>query len=187
MAGPCQAGDVLGLVDGEVVIVGGDLAQVAGELLERMLAGGGELVTLVLGGGRRPAPGRAAGARTWPGDHPGVEVSVHRGGAAGRPAADRGRVSGRRCETPLRDVVGGKTAKALDDGARTCSTVGDLLRHYPRRYAERGELTDLRDLSSASDVTVWPRSARSTARPMRARPGADRSRSTSPTAAARSS
>jgi dihydroxyacetone kinase-like predicted kinase len=48
MAGPCKAGDVLGLVDGEVVIVGGELALVAGELLERMLSGGGELVTLVL-------------------------------------------------------------------------------------------------------------------------------------------
>ena len=48
-------------------------------------------------------------------------------------------------ETPLRDVVG-RAAKALDDGL-DLQTVGDLLRHYPRRYAERGKLTDLRDLS----------------------------------------
>ncbi|TDC20129.1 DAK2 domain-containing protein [Streptomyces sp. 8K308] len=49
MAGVCQAGDVLGLVDGDVVLIGHDPAEVAGDVLERMLAGGGELVTLVLG------------------------------------------------------------------------------------------------------------------------------------------
>src|SRR5437899_300913 len=39
-------------------------------------------------------------------------------------------------------VVGGTTAKRLaaDFGMRT---VGDLLRHYPRRYGHRGELPDL--------------------------------------------
>ena len=38
-------------------------------------------------------------------------------------------------------MLGGATAKKLDDhlGLRT---VDDLLRHYPRRYAARGELTD---------------------------------------------
>ena len=50
MAGVCQAGDVLGLVDGDVVVIGHDPAEVAGDVLERMLTGGGELVTLVLGG-----------------------------------------------------------------------------------------------------------------------------------------
>ncbi|RMI34692.1 dihydroxyacetone kinase, partial [Streptomyces triticirhizae] len=49
MAGVCQRGDVLGLVDGDVVVIGGELPEVAGQVLERMLAGGGELVTLVLG------------------------------------------------------------------------------------------------------------------------------------------
>ena len=33
-------------------------------------------------------------------------------------------------------------------------TVGDLLQHYPRRLAERGELTDLASLSVDDDVTV---------------------------------
>ena len=50
MAGPCRAGDVLGLVDDEVVVIGGELPPVAAELLARMLSGGGELVTLVLAG-----------------------------------------------------------------------------------------------------------------------------------------
>jgi uncharacterized protein len=49
MAGICQAGDVLGLVEGDVAVIGDDLPQVAGEVLERMLSAGGELVTLVVG------------------------------------------------------------------------------------------------------------------------------------------
>ena len=47
--GPCRPGDVLGLVDGDIVAVGDDLAAVARDLLARMLAVGGELVTLVPG------------------------------------------------------------------------------------------------------------------------------------------
>jgi dihydroxyacetone kinase-like predicted kinase len=50
-AGVCQAGDVLGLIDGDVVVIGVDLAGTAETVLERMLAAGGELVTLVLGDG----------------------------------------------------------------------------------------------------------------------------------------
>jgi dihydroxyacetone kinase-like predicted kinase len=49
MAGICQAGDVLGLIDGDVAVIGADLAETAVAVLGRMLAAGGELVTLVLG------------------------------------------------------------------------------------------------------------------------------------------
>ncbi|WP_326810562.1 DAK2 domain-containing protein [Streptomyces scopuliridis] len=49
MAGICQAGDVLGLIDGDVAVIGADLAATAEAVLSRMLAAGGELVTLVLG------------------------------------------------------------------------------------------------------------------------------------------
>jgi dihydroxyacetone kinase-like predicted kinase len=42
-------GDVLGLVDGDIVVIGSDVAIVARDILDRMLAIGGELVTLVLG------------------------------------------------------------------------------------------------------------------------------------------
>jgi dihydroxyacetone kinase-like predicted kinase len=49
MAGTCRPGDVLGLVDGEVHLIGGGLEEVCRALLDRMLGGGGELVTLVLG------------------------------------------------------------------------------------------------------------------------------------------
>ncbi|AXK33191.1 DAK2 domain-containing protein [Streptomyces armeniacus] len=48
-AGVCQAGDVLGLVDGDVAVIGDDVGRIAADVLERMLAAGGELVTLVLG------------------------------------------------------------------------------------------------------------------------------------------
>ncbi|WP_030623690.1 DAK2 domain-containing protein [Streptomyces sclerotialus] len=50
-AGVCQAGDVLGLVDGDVAVIGADPAAVAADVLDRMLSAGGEMVTLVLGGG----------------------------------------------------------------------------------------------------------------------------------------
>ncbi|MET9517093.1 DAK2 domain-containing protein [Streptomyces sp. NPDC002994] len=49
MAGICQAGDVLGLIDGDVVVIGSDLTAAARTVLDRMLAAGGEMVTLVLG------------------------------------------------------------------------------------------------------------------------------------------
>ncbi|MFE6406352.1 DAK2 domain-containing protein [Streptomyces sp. NPDC057837] len=49
MAGICQAGDVLGLIDGDVAVIGSDVTATAEAVLDRMLAAGGEMVTLVLG------------------------------------------------------------------------------------------------------------------------------------------
>ncbi|HEY9330108.1 MAG TPA: dihydroxyacetone kinase, partial [Streptomyces sp.] len=49
MAGICQAGDILGLIDGDVAVIGEDVPGTARKVLDRMLAAGGELVTLVLG------------------------------------------------------------------------------------------------------------------------------------------
>ncbi|MEU4164419.1 DAK2 domain-containing protein [Actinoplanes sp. NPDC026670] len=54
VAGQCRAGDLLGLVDGEVHVIGQDVAEVSRRLLDRMLGGGGELVTLVLGADAPP-------------------------------------------------------------------------------------------------------------------------------------
>ncbi|MFJ6936448.1 DAK2 domain-containing protein [Streptomyces sp. NPDC101132] len=48
-AGICQAGDVLGLIDGDVAVIGDELTATAEAVLARMLGSGGELVTLVLG------------------------------------------------------------------------------------------------------------------------------------------
>ena len=48
-AGECRAGDALGLLDGDVVLIAADVEDAAAELVDRMLGGGGELVTLVTG------------------------------------------------------------------------------------------------------------------------------------------
>ncbi len=50
-------------------------------------------------------------------------------------------------------VLGGRTARLLDRHLQLGS-VEDLLRHYPRRYAERGRLTDLAQLRLHEHVTV---------------------------------
>jgi DAK2 domain fusion protein YloV len=48
-AGLCRPGDALGVVQGDFAVVGSDLAVVAVEVVDRLLATGGELVTLVRG------------------------------------------------------------------------------------------------------------------------------------------
>ena len=79
MAGPCEPGDVLGVIAGDFAVVGDDLRTVATEVLERLLGGGGELVTLV---------GGAATPTVWPSSceeyveerHAHVDVVVYDGG-----------------------------------------------------------------------------------------------------------
>ncbi|WP_375479965.1 ATP-dependent DNA helicase RecG [uncultured Jatrophihabitans sp.] len=56
-------------------------------------------------------------------------------------------------DTPLVDTVGLRTAKALEK-AFDMRAVRDLLAHYPRRMAERGELTELAKLRVDDEVTV---------------------------------
>jgi len=72
--------------------------------------------------------------------------------------------------TPLTRVLGPKTAGSMADqlGLRT---VGDLLRHYPRRYASRGEQADLADVQVGDRVTVLAQVRSVTTRPMRNRRG----------------
>lgn len=48
-AGPCQLGDVIGLVDGDIVVVHSDVVEAVQEILSGMLAIGGDLVTVVFG------------------------------------------------------------------------------------------------------------------------------------------
>ncbi len=73
-------------------------------------------------------------------------------------------------EEPLRGVVGGKAAAKLEQ-AFGLRTVGDLLGHYPRRYAQRGELTDLASLRDGEHVTVFAQVAKVTSRRMQSRRG----------------
>lgn len=78
MAGPCEPGDALGVVAGDFAVVGDDLQVVATEVLERLLAGGGELVTIVAGeDGGALAAALAAHVEER---HPHVDVAVHDGG-----------------------------------------------------------------------------------------------------------
>jgi len=70
----------------------------------------------------------------------------------------------------LTGVLGGKTAKALEK-TFGISTVDDLLHHYPRRYAERGKLSDLASLRNGESVTVLAEIESVTVRTMRARRG----------------
>jgi ATP-dependent DNA helicase RecG len=73
-------------------------------------------------------------------------------------------------EESLRATLGGKAAAKLDT-AFGLTTTGDLLRHYPRRYGRRGELTDLASLRDGEQVTVFAQVEMVRTRPMRARRG----------------
>ncbi|MDN3294263.1 ATP-dependent DNA helicase RecG [Streptomyces ficellus] len=61
-------------------------------------------------------------------------------------------------DEPLKKLLGPATAKVMAEHL-DLHTVGDLLHHYPRRYAERGELTTLADLPLDEHVTVVARVA----------------------------
>ena len=58
-------------------------------------------------------------------------------------------------DSPLTTVVGDKAAKRkrIAEGLGL-HTVGDLLRHFPRRYVKAGELTDVADLEPGEMLTV---------------------------------
>jgi ATP-dependent DNA helicase RecG len=62
-------------------------------------------------------------------------------------------------------VVGDKTAKALE--TLDISTVGDLLRHYPRRYQERGRLAAFSELVVGEHATVYAEVVKVTGRKLR--------------------
>ncbi|MBT2364614.1 ATP-dependent DNA helicase RecG [Streptomyces sp. ISL-10] len=61
-------------------------------------------------------------------------------------------------DEPLKNALGAATAKVMAEHL-DLHTLGDLLHHYPRRYAERGELTSLAELPLEEHVTVVARVA----------------------------
>lgn len=86
MAGVCQAGDVLGLIDGDVAVIGpaAEMVGTASTVLDRMLAAGGEMVTLIVGEDAVPGLADALVAhlrRT----NPVVDAVVYEGGQGAAP------------------------------------------------------------------------------------------------------
>lgn len=73
-------------------------------------------------------------------------------------------------DTRLVDVVGDRTAKALEAGIGA-RTVDDLMRHYPRRYVVRGELTDISSLKPDDEVTILAEIYSANARSLHGRKG----------------
>ncbi|WP_089098528.1 DAK2 domain-containing protein [Streptomyces hyaluromycini] len=84
MAGICQAGDVLGLIDGDVAVIGSDVTATAETVLDRMLQAGGELVTLVLGDEAPDGVADRLEARVREA-YLAVDTVVYRGGRQGAP------------------------------------------------------------------------------------------------------
>ncbi|SCL21193.1 hypothetical protein GA0070624_2252 [Micromonospora rhizosphaerae] len=84
VAGPCRPGDVLALVEGEVHLIGADLLETCVAVVDRMLGGGGELVTLLCGADAPPGLAdrvREHVERAWPF----VEVQAYEGGQPNYP------------------------------------------------------------------------------------------------------
>jgi ATP-dependent DNA helicase RecG len=73
-------------------------------------------------------------------------------------------------DAKLSGALGGRTAAAIEKGLGLV-TVGDLVTHYPRRYALRGELTALAQLSVDENVTIVAEVLAVQERTMRARKG----------------
>ncbi len=73
-------------------------------------------------------------------------------------------------EARLADVLGLASAKALA-AQLDLHTVGDLLRHYPRRYVERGSLSDIAEARVGEHVTLVAQIRSARRRPMRSRRG----------------
>ncbi|WP_318207694.1 DAK2 domain-containing protein [Streptomyces sp. SJL17-1] len=83
-AGVCQAGDILGLIEGDVAVIGTDLAETARTVLDRMLSAGGELVTLVVADDTPPdlAPDLEAHVRRG---YLAVDTTTYHAGAGAPP------------------------------------------------------------------------------------------------------
>ncbi|WP_311553267.1 ATP-dependent DNA helicase RecG [Propionimicrobium lymphophilum] len=63
----------------------------------------------------------------------------------------------RRFAEPLSEVLGGKTAKPL--ASLGLETVGDLLRHFPRRYLSGTQVTDLSKVIPGEEVALVARAS----------------------------
>jgi ATP-dependent DNA helicase RecG len=69
-------------------------------------------------------------------------------------------------ENKVSAVVGDRTAKVLDT-TFSIKTIGDLMRHYPRRYMVRGELSDISALREGDETTILAQVYAVNKRPLR--------------------
>lgn len=73
-------------------------------------------------------------------------------------------------ETNLDELIGEKTAKQLVR-AFDIKTVEQLLRHYPRRYLQRGQLTPMSQLPIGESVTILAEVEKVNTRPIKGKKG----------------
>ena len=73
-------------------------------------------------------------------------------------------------ENKVSAVVGDRTAKVLET-TFGIKSIGDLMRHYPRRYMVRGELSDISALQEGDETTILAQVYSASTRPMRGRKG----------------
>jgi ATP-dependent DNA helicase RecG len=73
-------------------------------------------------------------------------------------------------ENKVSSVIGDRTAKVLE-ATFGIKNIADLMRHYPRRYMVRGELSDISQLSEGDETTILAQIYSATNRPMRGRKG----------------
>ena len=73
-------------------------------------------------------------------------------------------------ESKLSSVIGDRTAAVLEKSFGM-KLVGDLMRHYPRRYEVRGQLTDISQLQEGDEVTILAQVHSSNNRVIRGRSG----------------
>ena len=69
-------------------------------------------------------------------------------------------------ENKVSAVVGDRTAKVLES-TFSIKSVGDLMRHYPRRYMVRGELSDISVLREGDETTILAQIYAVNKRPLR--------------------
>ena len=82
--GICQPGDILGLIDGEVVEIGRGLLAVAFGVVDRLLGVGAELMTILVGADAPPRAGEFLDAHVR-GRSPFTDVTVYHGGQRDHP------------------------------------------------------------------------------------------------------
>ena len=161
--GRASPGDVLGVVDGDVVVVGGDLARGRRRGASTgCSAAAASCVTVVDGRGRAARAGRAPSPPRRDARPP--RRRGRRSSTAGSRAtrccsgwSERGRPDATTASTELRRRPDGH---ASSPRPRDLHTVGDLLAFLPAPLPRPGELTDLGTLREGEDAVVVADGAR---------------------------